>query len=429
MRPVLVVCLLIGAGCLEHSDRAVGPSTPDETPLQDTAPLFGTPQLANRDGNAYEPGIKIAPDGSLWLHAHKANAVAEGTFLASWLWWSGDNGTTWASVNSPAGLRDALHSFEGDVAFDEAGQAWFFEHAHPGGRITSWSLTPDGPVWKATLPVTIKASYDDRPWLEAYGDGRLYLLSKTLTNVDAQSAQAAPYVLRASDDGGVTWRDVKAFVGSNWCDLGSTPDGQSLAVGCDVGFLPNSRYEAKVWRSDDGGATWTETVLAQLEAEPANQFVSTAMDSDGNAFHVWIDDALGDDIAGKVMVARHARGGPWEILQPSLFNGSFQRGWVSAVGGRVVVSFSAMGNSQTEGGWYPYLLLSDTATAPNPTWHLVRLDDTPQSTGPSSPGDFWQNAVGPDARVHACWGRVAPTPVALNINYRNDLYCAHEKVR
>jgi hypothetical protein len=376
-----------------------------------------------QDGHAYEPGVKVAPDGTVFVHAHKANAAAEGTQFSSWVWWSRDDGATWHAAPSGPVPREAFHAFEGDVAFD-GDHAWFLDGRPSGGTLTSWRLDGSGPVWESTTP-TVTARFGDRPWIEA-GEGTLYVLSKTPLFPGTDPPGDAAYQLQSSRDGGTTWASVKSFTGSSWCDLAMRPGAaKELLVGCDQNTVTDPGvHAAKVWSTVDEGATWVVDDLGQRAFGSANQFVSVALASDGTAFHAWSDDDPEDDKAAVLHLARRLPGQAWEDLRLPAPNGTIERVWMDVGGGRVAVSFSARATGAS--AWFPYVMVAQ-ANATRPSWQTVQLDPEPQGEAATAPGDFWQSAFGPDGRLHACYGHALPATPLGNVDFRNQVRCVHER--
>ncbi len=422
VRSVFVVLLVVASGCISSS-----PAPAEDA--EDAAPglSFAPPLQVNPTGAGYEPSIRVGPEGWIYITAHKKEAVAEEDRLASWLWVSTDDGATWDDLPSPNQLHESLWALEGDLAIDDTGRLYFVDTYLADMTISTWMPGPGGPEWERTSPVVLTESLDDRPWLEAHGDGVLYLLANhgpdqptprsLLENGDPLQGDRMWFY--ASEDGGQSWARSTAFGGRWWCGLAaSRVDDVTVHVICyGPGWLPgnirenylNEEFDYEVWSyvSHDRGATWDAEHIADYETRNGLLYPQAAEDAAGHVYYAWFDDDTGDGTSTRLKFARSFDDG-WNVTDITPMGGSMQRLWMSAgADGHVAITFHATDFPQPDDSslWRPYALVSRNAWADVPTWDLVRLDAQPVATGDGSPADFFQNAIGPDGRVHVSYHR------------------------
>lgn len=414
------LALLLG-GCAAPS---LGPTDEPVPDLAAPAFQFAPPHVVADIG--YEPGIRAAPDGTLILHAHKSGLAGDGTQRASHMWWSRDAGATWAPVPSPSAVRDAVYAFEGDVAFDDAGQMFFLDNYLPDLVVSQWDLGPDGPTWVATLPVAGTEGLDDRPWLEAYGDGKLVLASKTTllpSAMDLAAGEVSPfnsYRLYRSEDAGRSWTLGQAFPESQWCDVAMPRAAPGeLAVLCQNDAPTTSVERSVVLRTSPDGRSWAEVVLGNIATEPAPRFPTLEPLGPGRFLGAWVDDAPGDDAPALLQVVRRAADGNVTVADFAPFAGAFQRPWACA--GPGIAALVVYGTRDVQPApaspWHAYALLAPDPFAPPAAWSVVQLDPEPVSVRETSPGDFFQCTVAPDGAVHVAYLREDGPPAPGTSDY------------
>lgn len=437
---VFLVAVALGggtvlSGCaapLEEMAAAVLPDAPG-----DVASRFRSPLQLNGDGFGYEPGVEVAPDGTIFATARKASNTNEGTQLASWLWFSRDGGASWSTLTSPAQAHERLPSKEGDVAVDALGRLYFVDTYTADTFFSRWAPSPEGPRWESTRPLHGTTGVDDRPWLSAHGDGTVYYLANNGPAMPApESALEEPgttgrFWFYVSEDAGETWSLGRTFPDADRCAVAaSKADDRTVYVGCDeipfvealAGLAPAPR--AVMFASSDRGRTWTKAGIAAFGGPQGELFPSTATDLAGNAYHVWVEEPASAGASGLVRLARSLAGGAWEVVPVPLFAGRFAMPWVSGgEAGTVAISFYAARNPSSGGetAWGAYLLLSTTADARTLSWELIELDPEPSGRAERPPGEFFQNAIGPRNEVHVIYQRERPDADAPTAGYPNDI--------
>ncbi len=209
-------------------------------------PIGETWTLVN--GNAawsarYAPGSVVLPDKSIVLMGGRNST---GSFLND-VWRSTDVGATWTEINASAGW---------------SGRSYHTGVALPNGRIVlmggsnslgdllndTWRSEDGGMTWTC---VNQSSGWDPRAFHTsvALSDGSIVLMgginsSSTLLNDTWRS-----------EDGGATWTCVNTSAG--WTPRSSHASVSLLGGGIVLSGGSDGGGRNDVWRSDDGGATWT----------------------------------------------------------------------------------------------------------------------------------------------------------------------------
>ncbi|HEX2066772.1 MAG TPA: sialidase family protein [Candidatus Thermoplasmatota archaeon] len=418
-----LLAALLAAGCLSPPAAPDAP-LPHSGPRLSPAVAFAPPVQLTGDLGGFEPSIRAGPEGLLYVAAAKTTRPNAGTRLADWAWWSGDGGGTWRPL--PMGPGEAgtlLPGLEGDLAVDARGRAYYADTYAGDLALHRWSVRGGVPSWDFSLPLlpTVDA-LDDRPYLAAHGDGIVHLLVNQgydtpaprnfLHDPASSSLSGAHAWLFTSRDGGLTWSLGWGFPGETWCaPAAARHDDRTVTVACARNA--GAGASVTVYRSRDAGSSFASAWTTNHTNGPGFLNPWPAVDEAGWTYAAWLDDrvepaslldpAWAGSAPGKVLLARSPDGAAWERLDLTPFTGRF--GMLHAAAGPagvVAVTFHATTdlapNATTQ--WHGYALLTPDARAAEPEWHLALLDPRPTGTGPVPPRDFFQNAVGPDGRVH-----------------------------
>jgi hypothetical protein len=228
-----------------------------------------------------EPVIQVAKDGTVYI-AGTCCVVA-----ASPVWYSTD-GKKFVEAESPGHAREWGIGAEGDLAVDDKGRVYFVDTYVPGLLFSRWTKDGKGaPTWDYTVPVAgVPPGVNDRPWL-AYGKKGLYLYVNHVSHTAVY--RSTDHGMRWSSEGPLTWRGdalgqpffpghIAADRKSNtlWVS-GVVREGDRDALGSAV--------------STDGGATFTESVIAKPPPRPGGFSPiftgATAVDAAGNGYASW----------------------------------------------------------------------------------------------------------------------------------------------
>jgi hypothetical protein len=201
--------------------------------------------LHNRYGG--EPACDDCPDPAMILHVSK------------------DGGKTWrpdryvCPCEGVGGQYDPLIEVvpeTGDVY-----AAWMNDF-----EVHFASSTDHGKTWTKPVPIHPDVNWGDKPNMAVSADGRdVYILFNGPSSGDVHAS--------SSHDGGRTWSRVRVTDGDRYFyDYGGTvlPDGRALLSHISFTYSgPGNEAEGvvqiHVFASDDGGATWTDLIVDELE--------------------------------------------------------------------------------------------------------------------------------------------------------------------
>lgn len=434
--PLLLLATL--AGCT--SPAAVVPQDAQEAGTPLAAGVFAAPVTLTSEGPGFEPSIDVGPDGVVYAAAAKTARPQSGGRLASWLWYSTDNGTTFRDLPSPGGAHRAMFGFEGDTAVDAAGRFYFTDTYLPDNTLHRWSPGPEGPRWDYSRPVTgTTAALDDRPWMSAHGDGVVYLLSNNAayTPVAGDLLRGDPaggrIQLFVSEDGGMRWSLGHGFGQGVFCQVAASPaDDVTAYVACRDG--EGAGVPMSVHRSQDRGATWEKVHERPFDVGTAYLAPGVAVDRAGTPYAAWLDERVdwsgfqdadwNGEEPGRVRIAWADASGAWRERDITPFTGRF--GLLHAAAGSpgvVALVFYATHDLKVtdETEWRAYALLGRDAATDAGAWTLAPLVEGPVAIGRYPPRDLFQVAVGPDDAVHAVVQRDRDEPHQPGDGIRADI--------
>lgn len=377
---------------------------------------FSAPVRVGDEREHFEPSVEVGEDGTVYVTAPTAAIYTNGGRYASDVWYARPGGN-FSRMPSPGQVHERQPGFEGSIALDDAGRLYFVDLLLVDNTFTRWNVGSGEPSWEMSRPLQGTLSpADDRPWVAAHGDGIVYYLGNDVSPVPAPSnAQQGSTTVsgiwfHASTDAGLTWGPGYKFPDSRWCSLApSKADTRTVHVAClTYNDVSSGTHSVHVYGSEDRGQGWNRTLLTEDKAVSPQEvgYPAAATDATGRPFVAWADDDVEDEQPGRLRVATPAGNGSWRTQALVPFEGTVENPWLSASGdGRVALTFH--GSPEVEASadrpWYPYLLLTDDATASAPTWTLVQLSEEPVGEGAIPPQDFFQNDLGPDGRVHAVY--------------------------
>jgi hypothetical protein len=255
------------------------------------------------DAVGYEPSLALSGDGTLAITAHKALAQpTHGSGLASFLYVSTDNGTTWhAPGQAPtggAGDYRLFPSLEGDVAFDGRGWLYFVDTYLGDATLHAWSNRGETLQYGKPLAST---GYDDRPWIAAQGEGVVHYAGYCCFPLDSATNNvpdlpASQYC--RSTDGGLTFGTCTLLDGRGTNALAADRDGTGLYIVYQTNSTETTvATDFAVVSSHDRGATLSEPVVAaHRSGDPGGgfEFPMAAIDGLGNGAFVWQEEDADD---------------------------------------------------------------------------------------------------------------------------------------
>ena len=384
----------------------------------------------------YEPGVFTDRFGNLYATAHKENAelvVSPDTRSStltrsmSWTWYSDDHGASWKNLPGPLGVDVQNHSFgdEGDMATDDAGNAYFVDTSVTDISFTSWHASGLGKIsYKSHLPAVGTAQpADDRPWVAAHRDGHVFYFSNegNQTYVAGHSGEqygsgSGPgrYTVYSSYDGGQTWDHIgTSLKDSGWCRPAAAPNSAYVYAFCgnDAGRLYS-------FVSADDGRTWQRHDVGRytLASGGWSSFPSVQVLPDGTIWGMYLQPV---DVRNGI--PRHAafmayrstdHGRTWRAFDVSPKQSSYQYEYSSlsvAKDGRHL-GYAVYGRPNTESPWKVYATTFTLGQRPT----LTSLDEANPIAPASSPealGDFLMAAFDPSRHLTVTWTRSS-----ININ-------------
>jgi hypothetical protein len=269
------------------------------SPAQAAAPVggFGPAQKVTPfQGYGYEPAVLVDNYNNIYVTAHKENwqlALAPDvnsptyTRSMSWIWASFDGGLTFPDLPGWTGVSIEQHEFgdEGDFALDDAGHLYFVDTNVADDTIARWSTHGPGALtFDFTRPLIPAAQLvDDRPWITAHGDGKVFYFGNEGDKVTYPLGQGSGtgfgpgrYTVYRSLDGGQSFDSLGyTLADSGWCRpaadhaAGSknlyafcTNDGGSDDVSSDT----NSVGTLWAYASSDDGQTFSRYKAGEYKA-------------------------------------------------------------------------------------------------------------------------------------------------------------------
>lgn len=392
---VLLTFALMG-GCLTGTTPASGGDGPLAPADHDL--LFSEPVQVNAKAQeGFEPSLRIAPDGTVYVAAARGFLAGEDRSLASPIWYSKDAGLTWHNLPSDISLRERVKAIEGELAVDANGVVYFVDTYMADNVITVWEADQS---WRETRFIQGTTGLDDRPWLAAHGDGVLYYLGNSAASLPAPDPSVLPpdssrIWFYRSTDAGTTWSLGHAFPAADYCHVAASPvDDRTVAVACTpaVGVRVGLSDSVVAYVSGDRGVTWDETVLGPAVPSPGTNYPSVAFSPNGEAFAFWVDDGTPSTLHLWAW-----DGVDWSKSSVPESEVRAANPWVAAgSNGSVGLAFYGHdGDAWSLHAWKR----SDVRNWSHWT------DPEPVSRGPCPPEDFFQAAFDGDARLNIVYQR------------------------
>jgi hypothetical protein len=198
------------------------------------------------------------------------------------VWRSTNNGRSFEELESPQHIREYGIGAEGDLAVDNKGRVFFIDTYIAGLLMSAWK--DNGATWEYTVqPAGPIPGFDDRPWL-TISDKALYLYINHVTHTEVYR----------STDGGKTWTTGGPL----------TYKGNALGQPFFPGHISAHRKSDTLWVagvvddggqklgaavSTDGGATFREAEISKPQREDFSPIFTgaTAVDEANNGYATW----------------------------------------------------------------------------------------------------------------------------------------------
>jgi hypothetical protein len=263
--------------------------------LGSSAPLrtvIGTVYSAQREGDSSDHEWSGEPS----LKVDKDGTIyIAGTccvVASSPVWRSTDDGKSFEELESPGHAREWGIGAEGDLAVDNKGRVFFIDTYIAGLLMSAWK--DNGATWEYTVqPAGPIPGFDDRPWL-TISDKALYLYINHVTHTEVYR----------STDGGKTWTTGGPL----------SYKGEATGQPFFPGHLAAHRKSDTLWVagvvsdggsklaslvSTDGGATFREAEVAKPQRTSFSPIFTgaTAVDEVNNGYTTWsTTDQKGCDV-------------------------------------------------------------------------------------------------------------------------------------
>lgn len=389
--------LWIGGAAL----AAVALVTPSGSAAPGPSKGWNAPVLVSRDKAHRETSLAINPKNPNHMFICDPSGVPAIDNGQSYFHCSSDGGKKWRSMNVETGTTDTRNaSFEGgdcDVAYDAGGTMYSADTWV--GNLAVGASRNNGETWEGSA-LTVSAPVVDRPWLVGGPPGTVYLVYHDLqcctpsamwftksTDYGKTFSPAVP-ITAANADGPYTW--VGNYVVSpNGRDMYLVYS-RRMSAGINHAAIPKFAEDINVAVSNDGGATWTSRLIAEIPRETSSIYPSIGMDSGGQLHVAWA--APRDKDNPVFYTTSRDKGVKWTPPR-ALNNGKTgQAPWVA--GGRpgeaaIVWLGSPHGDTNSDSDWYFYWArvrngrVSTGTTTRTPMWtgnqtlpefEMVRLD-------------------------------------------------------
>jgi hypothetical protein len=416
-KPVLRrITLAIAAGTVCGSVAALAPVGGAVA----SAATFGTPVVVSGD-DASEPGIDVAPDGTLYVNA-PVGVLSNIPGSPSNVYRSDDGGASWAKL--PASLKANLPGGgDSDIAISPNGtlsetDLWL-------GNSTVATSSDKGQTWTAQPVQGVVGQ--DRQWVTATSGGRVYHVVHQLPS--------GLWVSRSIDYGLTYPQQVVAASAADQtgciCPPGNIVSEDGGLTGDKVGGVyATSVGGVGFYRSTNGGLTFTNTTPGPASSATTNGgFPVVADGGNGHLAVVW--QAVTGSASTVLFTTSNDFGATWAAPRTIVSSGTSLYPWVAYSGSKIAVSLyhtDAAGTPDTvaEGSqWFESYLESTDGGA---TFSALQVaDPTVVKTGPACTGgincasdrelgDFQQVAI--DNAGHAVMSYVRSIDGASNTEIR-----------
>ena len=344
------------------------------------AATFGAPVVVSGD-NASEPGIDVAPDGTLYVNA-PVGLLSTLPGSPSDVFRSSDGGATWTKL--PASLKANLPGGgDSDIAVSADGtlsetDLWL-------GSSTVATSSDKGQTWTAQ-PVQGTVG-QDRQWVTATSGGRVYHV--------VHQIPTGLWVSRSIDSGLTYPQQVLAASALDQtgciCPPGNIISEDGGLLGDKVGgVFATSDGGVGFYRSTNGGLTFTVTRPGPASSATTNAaFPAVADNGNGRLAVVWQAE---DATSSTVWLATSSDfGATWSQPRQIVTGGTSLYPWVAYRNGTLAVSLyhtdavAAAPDNVAEGSqWFESYLSSTDGGATFTA--LQTADPTPVKTGPVCTG-------------------------------------------
>jgi hypothetical protein len=444
-RATVTRAALVGAGVLAVTALALPSSAGNgrAPAARFGAPVKVTPEL----GGGYEPTIVTDRFGNLYATAHKENVElalspdsrsATQTRSMSWAWLSTDNGKSWKNLPGlPADAENHQFGDEGDMAMDDAGHTYYVDTYLGDNTLTRYTATGRGKVaFDYSHPVMGTGGLDDRPWITAHGDGKVFYIGNqgdkdTYTGKAGDGDAYGPgrYTVYPSYDGGQTFDNLGFTLNdSGWCRPAAEHKKGSKRL---IVFCGNDNGKLYSYVSNDDAKTFKRYLAGTYNgADDTQSYPTVEFAKDGSIWALYVDaDELrsGMPKTNRLRLLHSVDGGKrWTEQDITTKTGRYQYGWLAVSPDGKQLGLGVYHRPDTTSPWHVYGATWKPGQVPT----LTQIDKEPVAPADyeEPPGDFLTSSFGPDGKLAVIWTRIVlvnPAKQGVQSLFR-DIYSARQ---
>lgn len=387
------------------------------------APGWAGERLLHPTGNDWEPAIATDPDAP-WVYVlHNryggepacANRCPDPAMI---LHVSRNGGRTWRPERYLCACRGVRGQFDPliEVVPDTGGVVAVWMN---GFQIHFSRSSDRGRTWSDPVHVHPDVNWGDKPNMAVSPDGQdVYVLFNGPTGGDVHAA--------ASHDGGATWATVRATDGDRYYfDYGGIVLPEGRVVFSHISFdysgeggAPVGPLQVHLFASDDGGATWTDSVVDELEVGTECTTRSCYEDfydsgpvlaADENGDLVMVYNGASEPLGPRTVYARSSVNGGLTWTEPVRISRLGVNASFPAVVGEGDDAARLWFMDQRTGRWNVWYTTTSDLGA---TWSTpVRISDATSGTAYKNGrgfievyGDYGEIAITSGGRTVAVWG-------------------------
>ncbi|UCE38516.1 MAG: exo-alpha-sialidase [Thermoplasmata archaeon] len=415
---VIIILLLAAIGIYVLTRKEEKKGISEEVEMPPLVLKWNKPYAFNEEG--YEPSIAADSFGNLYYTAHKNvdrgyqdRLNTWGLQLASWFFYSTDNGETWSVPSEPVGIWKYALGDEGDIGVDSRDYVYYVDTTL---RDINIHVYANGGEWQySNVFREASEELDDRPWIAAQGDGVVHYLGNNAVTFPGHDGR---YIYYRSTNGAQTFTYGEAIPGNGWLHIDTERYGDHAYVVKETTTAPDADIVMHI--SDDQGASWNwnDPIYIGHRDGPGgppgegSRWPVVAVGENGTVFVLWGDYEESEVNGSRLFMGRSLDyGQTWNVSDITPFQGLHDYFWVSAgPNGSVGVSFYSTTDLPVgeNSEWYIYggmTLNADVGDLEEVFINITMADPTPCYIGTDYHAlhDFHENCISPDGAFNIAY--------------------------